>query len=269
MAIIREDWDNLTPGQLKVAQYVTRHLQEVLISTEQEIALEAGVSIATVSRFWRAAGHRNLKAFKAAAKKEVDATPAAKIRRTQKEDALLPLEKGVALLQETRDHMDDGEFNEAVALLLRARRVYVLANGPSRGLGELLIYRLKRLGIDIRLLAHQGNELFEDVIHLEAEDAVLMFSFGRLLAEAKVLLDCQRRQGFGTIVITDRLIPSIHGAATLYASRGEASEFHSMIGPVYLIEKLILHVGQTAPDPLSRLEELSSLRKTYQKELPR
>ncbi|WP_077065134.1 MurR/RpiR family transcriptional regulator [Gracilibacillus massiliensis] len=270
------DHRNLTQSQTKLANYITKHLQQVLLSTEKEIADEVGVSIATVSRFWSVIGFHNMKEFKQYMKKELEVSPARKIKRVEDNKSAntnyLSIEKSISLLQETYENINEQRFNQTLDMLYRAKRVYVLASGPSKGLGELLIYRMKRLGIPIQLIAHQGNEIFEEIIHFKREDVILLFAFGRLLPEAKVILDYQRDIHYRTIMITDQLIADFTSLSslTLFASRGEAHEFHSMLAPTMLIENIILGISLKEQSlHIERLEQLTTLRKRYFKELPR
>ncbi|MNC38791.1 hypothetical protein D3C75_874160 [compost metagenome] len=56
----------------------------------------------------------------------------------------------------------------------------------------------------------------------------------------------------------------------LYAGRGEVWEFHSMVGPTYIIENLILGVGLLHKDSsLRKLDKLQQLRARYGGKLQR
>ncbi|ENH96854.1 RpiR family transcriptional regulator [Gracilibacillus halophilus YIM-C55.5] len=270
------DQMNLTESQTIIANYLSKHWQEVLVSTEKDIAEATGISIATVSRFWSVAGYKNLKDFKNHMKHELEVSPARKIQSVQpKKNQLTPyitIEKSLSLLQDTIDNTDHASFQQAIELLHRSNRIYVLANGPSKGLGELFVYRVKRLGKPIHFINNQGNELFEDMIHMNQDDALFAFAFGRLLPETKVLLDYQRDIHYQSIVVTDQYISNISTMATirLFASRGKTNEFHSMMAPTLLIENIIL--GLTMKDKeshIQRLQQLSYLRKKYHDQLPR
>lgn len=75
------DTSGLSPSQLKIADFIERNPEEMLFMTEQEIADRLGTSIATVSRFWRAVGHENAKAFKLKLRESSDTTPAIKLEK--------------------------------------------------------------------------------------------------------------------------------------------------------------------------------------------
>lgn len=273
------DWnlESLSPGQYKIADYIQKNMQTVLFLTEQEIADNLGLSIASVSRFWRSVGFKNIKDFKNQLREHLEVTPAAKMRNIMDKAnaAFLPgqfLASSIEHLESTLQHYSQEAFDAAVDALVTARRVYLYAPGPSSGLGQLMHYRLSRFGLSIHRLDRGGSELFEDLLHITGEDVVVLFGFVRLLPEAKVITDHAKQCGYRTVLITDRLVSDFSGQSdvTLYASRGEIWEFHSMVAPTFLIENLIVAAGMKNQEQhLRKLDQLNQLRKKYDQELPR
>lgn len=272
--------ETLSPAQYKIADYIQKNLQTVLFSTEQEIGDALGLSIASVSRFWRSVGFKNIKDFKTHVREQLDVTPvtpAGKMKSImEKADTSTLLEQllevGIRNLEETVQHYSSEAIEASVSALLSARVIYLYGPGPSSGLTELMHYRLRRFGLSIKRLDHGGSELFEDLLHISSDDLVVIFGFVRLLPEAKVIVEHAKEQGYRTLLITDRLISDFSDQSdiTLFASRGETWEFHSMIAPTFLIENLIIAVGKRNPEVhLHKLDELNKLRKKYVSELPR
>lgn len=266
-----------SPGQLKIADFIERNPEEVLFMTEQEIADRLGTSIATVSRFWRAAGFENGKAFKLKLRSAFDTTPALKLETTisKLDPSSLPLtmlEQATMHLRETAEKTEPEELQRAASLMAGARRIYVYAPGPAVALGELLSYRLSRFGMSVRMMAASGHEVLESLAHVQRDDVVVLFHFTRLLPETEVILDCVKRSGCSAVMITDRE-DFRYGApvdAAFYVSRGEMGEFHSMVTPLLLVEEMILSIGLLNRDKvLSKLEALGELRKRYADKLPR
>ncbi len=270
----------LSPNQYKIADYIQKNAQLVLFSTEQEIADAIGVSIASVSRFWRSVGYRNMKDFKAKARGQLEVTPAAKMKNIMSKvqghelqnihNQFLQLTN--EHLQETIEHSSPEVFEQAVQALVTASRIYVYGPGPSVGLAELLCYRMTRMGLSMHRIRNSGSELFEELMQITDKDMIVMFCFVRMLPEARVLLEHAKQAGYRTLIITDRLVSDISDQAdlVLYASRGEIWEFHSMVAPTFLVENLIIRAGLVNEEfSLLKLDELSRLRKQYAKELPR
>ncbi|WP_228409636.1 MurR/RpiR family transcriptional regulator [Radiobacillus deserti] len=272
-------WDtsHMSPSQYQIADYIQKHTQQVLLSTEKDIADAVQVSIASVSRFWRVVGYKNFKDFKQEMRSQLEVSPAGKMERimgrgTEEELQHHILDISVTHLYKTMQQFSSTSFRQAVRLLTASKKTRVYCPGPSAGLGALLQYRLARFGLDIRIMDKSGSEMLEELLHLEKDSVVILFGFVRLLPEARVILDYSKQVGYKTIIITDQLIAdfSTQANCTMFASRGEISEFHSMVAPTFLVENLIIAVGmENKQESLNRLERLSELRKRYSKELPR
>ncbi|TXC89549.1 MurR/RpiR family transcriptional regulator [Metabacillus litoralis] len=269
--------ETMSPKQYKIADYIQKNTHRVLLSTEQEIAEAVKVSIASVSRFWRIVGFKNLKDFKVHLSSQLEVSPAGKFKNVMRkvEDQELQhhtLSLSINHLYKTIEELSENSFQQTIELLSNANKVYIHCPGPSIGLGELMTYRMARFGIDIRLINKGGSELFESIMHLRDDDVFVLFGFIRLLPEAKVLLDYSKEIGTKTILITDQLVSDFTREAdvVLFASRGEMRDFHSMIAPTYLIENLIIALGMKAKeDNVKRLNTLGMLRKRYSTDLPR
>ncbi|RDW15723.1 MurR/RpiR family transcriptional regulator [Oceanobacillus chungangensis] len=272
-------WDTkaMSPNQYKLADYIQKNFNHVLLSTEQEISDALKISIATVSRFWRTVGYKNFKDFKATMRRQLDVSPAGKMENIMNSVAGQEIEHhnlyvSINHLQKTIEHFSDHSFNVAVEMLTTAKQIYIHSPGPSEGLGALMTYRLSRFGLSLQSFEKGGSEILEDLLHLTKDDVVVLFAFVRILPEAKVILEHAKQIGFQTIIITDQLVSNFanYGDIVLFASRGEMWEFHSMVAPTFLIENLIITIGMKNKDAnLQRLEQLSGLRKRYAEELPR
>lgn len=271
------DTESMSPNQYKIADYIQKNLNFVLLSTEQEISDALQISIASVSRFWRTVGYKNFKEFKTTMRKQLNISPAGKMEHIMNhvndgEIEHHQLHLSINHLQKTIEYFSQQDFNQAIELLVKAKQLYIHAPGPSYGLAELMKYRLARFNLKISILQKGGSEILEDLIHLTKDDVVLIFGFVRLLPEAQVILKHAKEVGFKTIIITDQLVSSFTNNATvsLFASRGEMWEFHSMIGPTFLIENIIIAIGlKNKEENLKRLDTLSELRGKFSNELPR
>ncbi len=267
--------DGLSQSHWKIGQWILHNESTVMISTEKDIAKAVGVSVASVSRFWRMVGFTNLKEFKKALKEKQEVTPAKKILKTvvdleYRDVQAHHLNRSIHHLQETLNQFQRSSFQEAISIIQEASQLFIYAPGPSLSLGELLHYRLRRYGIDVRLIRWMGSEMLEEIVHLDKTSAILLFSFSRLLREGEVLLKHAHESNSRSIVITDQHVldtPSPYHVH-LYAERGEKDEFHSMIAPLFLIENLIVEIGK-GESSLHQMELLNKLRKNFKTELPR
>ncbi|ASA19881.1 MurR/RpiR family transcriptional regulator [Paenibacillus donghaensis] len=266
-----------SPNQRIIADFIPKNEQRVLYMTEQEIADELKLSIASVSRFWKAAGYKHAKDFKSQLRFRFESTPSVKMRDAMQRTGgtslpLTLLDICSHHLEETQRYLTDELLQRSVDTLIAARYIYVHSPGPCSGLAELLSYRLARFGLDLKRMAASGHELLETLMHAGKKDVVLIFGFVQLLPETEVILDQAQEAGYQVILITDRLVfPRSQDAdIVLYAGRGEVWEFHSMVGPTYIIENLILGIGVARKDAsLRKLDKLQQLRAQYGSKLPR
>lgn len=274
-----EEWGkkHFSTNQRLLADFIQRNEQRILYMTEQEIAEEVGISIASVSRFWKSVGYVNAKQFKAKLRFRLESAPAVKLEETMSKIDGLPLPQTLLStihqhLDETCKRLDSEVLNEASEAIRQARQIFVYAPGPCISLAELFAFRLHRFGLQIQIMAASGHELLETLMHAGPDHVLLVFGFVQLQPEIEVILDYAEEAGYRVILITDRLVYPRASQAdlVLYAGRGEVWEFHSMIGPVFVIENLILNVGLAMnEESLGKLRHLQQLRARYHSKLPR
>ena len=269
--------EHLTKKQRQIADVVKKRDTSVLYMTEQEIAEEAKVSIASVSRFWMMLGYENFRDYKRVIRNKIDHSPENKMLNTVEQlnssdlfDQLI--EQHFKNLVLTSQHFDQEDFQHAVQSILEAEQVMIFAPSSSTGLGDLLEHRLKRFGVKVDRIANSGFEIYESMMHVTKDTTILIIQFVDLLPESKVIFDYAKEVGATTILLTDQLVTSMIELAdcTLYAHRGEVWEFHTMVAPVAIIEALIMGVGkEMGEDSMEKLRLLSHIRKKYRSTVPK
>lgn len=263
--------ENFSKNQKKIADFIEKNLKRLPYLTEQEIANELKISVASVSRFWKVINYKNFKEFKQSLVDDYDITPAHKMQSliNKVEGENLPsnmLELGVQYLTETSSKLSREDFNKAIHAIHEARQIHIFAPGISNGLAQMLQFRLKRYGLSISLIEKGGSEVFETLMHLNNQDLIIVFAFSTISPEAKIIIDYAKKIGFTTLFITDFLVSEIIDDAdiVLYSYRGQMWEFHSMVAPTVLVESLIIGVGtKDKKCSLEKLNYLNKLRKEY------
>jgi DNA-binding MurR/RpiR family transcriptional regulator len=277
--VFQGDLQNLSASQKNIANYLVKNSSRIPYLTEKDIARGVSTSIASVSRFWRAAGYENLKDFKNRIRNSDEITPAHKMKnmfnKISSDDLLGDvLEQTSEYLRETSYHLARDQFKLAVEALVQAHKIYVYAPGPAEGLGHLLQFRLNRFGVSIDSITRRGSQLYESLINLSGQDTIVVFSFFRTLPETKVILDYASDLQCRTVLVTDRLVSDSDAQQpsniVLYSSRGQLWEFHSMVAPTAIVESLIIAVGlQIENRALAKLEQLQALRRKYSSIIPK
>ena len=264
--------EKLTANEAALLEFINQHSDRFLFLSIAQLAETLSMSEATVSRFARHVGCRDFKHLKQVvlAQTQTRTGPADKLAATLAEGdgAPLPhwLEQQRYCLEKTEALLDPAEFHRAVQAIVEARRVFVYAKNASRSMAELLRFRLRRIGVDVRLLAGAGNELLEGLAVAGPGDLVVVFSFSKRSTEGAILLDWQRKAGYRTLLFTGQLspLPDPQPDIRLFVYRGEANEYHSMAAPAAIVDALVLGVSAKLGDrAVDRLARLRALKQRY------
>ncbi|MDZ5782040.1 MurR/RpiR family transcriptional regulator [Marinococcus luteus] len=267
----------LTGKQKQIVDVLWKRGAAVAYMTEEELAQESGVSIASVSRFWALAGYANFKAFKAAVREKIETTPENKMKnsvRQTKDDPLFDqlVDQHFKSLALTSQQFDERTFKAAILKILQASTIFIHAPASAEGLGTLLEFRLKRFGFSIERIAKSGAEIYESLIHMNETSTVIIFQFVEPLPETRVLLDYAQKCGSGTVLITDRLVSEMNESVDhlLYVYRGEQWEFHTMVTPTVMLEALVIGIGSEMEEKsLEQLKKISHIRNHYKHIVPK
>lgn len=266
----------MSKSQQKIADFIMKSAERIPFYTEEDIAVKVGVSIATVSRFWRIIGYDNLKSFKKYLQETQHSTPARKMQHvlehTDREVVGRMITSAAVNLEETAKRISRDAFDRAVVTLNAADTIYVHGPGSTSCLTDLLRFRLNRIGMEVRIMAQSGHELLESLVHAGPKDVVLFFGFVRKSPEATVILEQAAESGYTTILITDLLLSDMidDSDIVLQVDRGDADVFHSLVAPMTIVESLSVSLaGQRGDAAMDKLKQLHAMRKQYASLLPK
>ncbi|MFR6331044.1 MAG: hypothetical protein ACLUOI_21070 [Eisenbergiella sp.] len=113
-------------------------------------------------------------------------------------------------------------------------------------LASLLLFRLRRLGIQVQLIPSGGSEIFEGLSQAGKEDLVVMFSFSKVSAEGRAILEYGKETGCRTLAFNSRRYAPEEERAdiNLYVYRGEEQEYHSAAAPSAVVDALAAALSQ-------------------------
>lgn len=266
----------MSKSQQKIADFIMKSAERIPFYTEEDIAVKVGVSIATVSRFWRIIGYDNLKSFKKYLQETQHSTPARKMQhvleKTDREVVVRMITSAAVNLEETARRISLDAFDRTVEALNAAATIYVHGPGSTSCLTDLLRFRLNRIGMEVRIMAQSGHELLESLVHAGPKDVVLFFGFVRKSPEATVILEQAAESGYTTILITDLLLSDMidDSDIVLQVDRGDADVFHSLVAPMTIVESLsVALAGQRGDAAMDKLKQLHAMRKQYASLLPK
>ncbi len=272
-ALVRRLTPTLTPSAARVASYLDRNRAAVLASSAAQIAAQLGTSDATVIRAVQALGFDGLADLKQALAAGMDdrGTPAADMRRTlagvgenagQAIDAVLAAhEEGMEAL---RTEEGKAAILAAITTLHPATRIGVFGIGPSAHLARYLAFQLTRSGRGSFLLDATGWSLADQLLGLQAGDAVLLLAYGQPYREVHAVMAEARRLGLPVVLVTDTQSSALARQATvvLLARRGRANEVALHATTLIALEAVTLGLAAADRDhALQQLADLDRLRK--------
>lgn len=276
MDLKKLDTSGLSKNDHVVLDYLIRNEERIFLESSQAIAKKTGVSNATIGRFWRKIGFKNIKDFQKALAQSKETTPASRIKNTlmeiQDENADISelLMKNMKNIETTIDTLSLKDIDKAANLLLCQRRIYIFAPDASLGIAQIMQYRLRRLGIEM-IFVEGGSSIYEYLNNIEKEDLILIFCFSKILAETKILLDYGETRKVPAILFTDLYSHPLkdQAACTICSYRGEKKEYHSMVAPLSILDCIIITLALKKENTVSHMEELNRLRSEYQRFIKR
>lgn len=262
--------ETLSKSEHRIFSYLLEHEQELPVISSDDIARQLGVSTSTISRFWTKIGFKNLKDLKRAVYENQSATPFSRLSGALSQWG----EEGVTLdflmdrmsryMEKTFRVVTPQMLNQAVQMILEAGQIYMFAPDASRGIGALLQYRLRRLGIRIEVLP-SGSQIYDFMVNLKEGDLLILYGYSRILTEARILLEYGARTGCRSILFTDILAGDLLSQAdlVLYSFRGEPNDYHFMGVPVILTDLLVTKTIQALGGGLEKARKLEDIRSQF------
>jgi DNA-binding MurR/RpiR family transcriptional regulator len=177
------------------------------------------------------------------------------------------LQSDMELLRKTSERLDKNELRTAVNTLLKARRIYVLGVRSTAALANFFGYYMNFMFSDVHVVTASGaHEMFEKIVSVGPEDAVVAFSFPRYSTTlAKGVRYC-RNTGATVIGLTDsRMSPLGQNCDhVLLAKSDMLSLVDSLVAPLSVVNALIVAVSARRGKELSRrLDALENIWETY------
>ncbi|WOI57460.1 MurR/RpiR family transcriptional regulator [Palleronia sp. LCG004] len=265
IARIRSRSVDLTQSEERLVAELIRAPRDVALLSAAAYAERAGLHEATCSRLARKLGYASYADFRRALQQSyLGGDPATRMASTLAEAGEDPLRhliaQEVASLDRLTDHVSAVQIRTAAALL-DGRRVFLFAQGNASALALQAERRLRRMGMDVRILSGSARDLAEGALGIAEGDAVMCFAFRRQPPGYAVLIERAAAVRARSLVIADEVGPMLRPLpeVMLAAPRTGVSDGFQTLGvPMVVLNALILALGQSGA-ALGTLSELGSL----------
>jgi DNA-binding MurR/RpiR family transcriptional regulator len=219
----------------RVADFVLQRPLHAASMPINELAVAAGVSIATANRFARALGFAGYAAFRtelvrgseeALMRTRFRADVAADKKSTAAAALDYVLESINRGIEVTGHGINIHAFEATIEHVLRARSIYIFGEGRISWLAGLLQHELSEHLRSVKLLNGHGGMAYAKraLLHANSKDVLIGLISPECLGETMALLELARRVRCRTLVVVDRLTSpaiSLSDIAMSYSSQGD------------------------------------------------
>ena len=222
IARINEKFPHMSKGHKAIAAFILEHYDQAAFMTAARLGRQLHVSESTVVRFASGIGYSGYPEMQAELAARVTSRLNAVERvgvkyagRSQSEVIESVLASDMDNIRATTESLDAAAFDAAVDILLEAKTVYVIGIRSCAPLAEFLSFYLNMVRGGIVLLKTVSpSEVFEQMLRIGREDAVIGIGFPRYSMRTLKALEFANDRNAKVITITD----SVHSPMCLYSS---------------------------------------------------
>ena len=247
---INSRYSSMSKGQKLIATYITDNYDKAVFLTAAKMGETVGVSESTVVRFATCLGYKGYPEFQNALE-EMVRTKLNSVQRmevtygriSQSEILQTVLASDADKIKSTLEKIDHAAFESAVDTILGAKCLYIIGIRSCAPLASFLALYCNLMFENVHLLTtNSSSELFEQMLRIGAEDAIIGISFPRYSMRTLKALEFANNRNAKVITITD----SVHSPMNLYSScnliadSDMASIVDSLVAPLSVINALIV-----------------------------
>ncbi|MCI5858142.1 MAG: MurR/RpiR family transcriptional regulator [Agathobacter sp.] len=247
---INSRYSSMSKGQKLIATYITDNYDKAVFLTAAKMGETVGVSESTVVRFATCLGYKGYPEFQSALE-EMVRTKLNSVQRmevtygriSQSEILQTVLSSDADKIKSTLEKIDHAAFEAAVDTILGAKHLYIIGIRSCAPLASFLAFYCNLMFENVHLLTtNSSSELFEQMLRINEEDAIIGISFPRYSMRTLKALEFANNRNAKVITITD----SVHSPMNLYSScnliadSDMASIVDSLVAPLSVINSLIV-----------------------------
>ena len=262
LAAIEEKKSGFSKGQFRIAKYIEENFDKAAFMTAAKLGKTAGVSESTVVRFASELGFDGYPEMRLALQDmirnrltSVQRIEVAKTVMGDKDTFTAVLQSDVEKIMLTMEAVDRNMFDSAVKQIVEAKHVYIVGTRTSAPLAAFMGFYFNLLLPDVKVVQqNSANELLEQIMRIGKDDVLIGLSFPRYSKRTVKAVRYAKDMGASVIAITDSESSPIarESDTCLYAKSDMVSFVDSLVGPLSLINALIVAVGSETHENISQ-----------------
>jgi len=281
MSVLQEKAPTFSKGQKKIAGYILDAYDKAAFMTANKLGKTVGVSESTVVRFAVDLGFDGYPSMQKAMQEmvlnrltSVQRIEVANDRLGDQDVIDMVIHADMEKLRQTGETVSREEFSATVNAILRAKRIYILGVRSVAPLANFLGYYLNYMFNNVHVISgYSAGEMFEKIVGVNHQDAVVAFSFPRYSASTTKAAKYCRSTGATVIGFTDsRQSPLGQCCDHVLISKSDMmSLVDSLVAPLSIVNALIVAIAAKREKELSRtfenLEKIWDEYNVYEKQV--
>lgn len=274
LSLIKSKRSAMSKGQRRIADYIETEYDKAAFMTAAKMGKTVDVSESTVVRFAVSLGFEGYPEMQKAMQEmvlnrltSVQRLEVANDRIGHRDILSTVLQSDMDKLRRTEETLDRDAFQNAVDAIVDAKRVFILGVRSTAPLAQFLGYYLRYLSDSVHIVTASGaGAMFEQIVGVNADDAVIAFSFPRYSSTTVKGAQYCRSSGSTVIGITDSMVSPLAENCdhVLLAKSDMLSLVDSLVAPLSVVNALIVGVSQRREKELSkRLSALEDIWENY------
>jgi DNA-binding MurR/RpiR family transcriptional regulator len=278
ISLVKERFNNLSPGQKKVAEYLFHNLEEAALSTAFQIGRKVEVSETTVIRLSYALGFEGFTEMQEKIKRELLLGNHAAVSMKRLDDLddgneekspfVKVIENEIYILRELMTQTSEKKLWDVVELLKKADQILVVGYRTSYAAAYWFSYTLHTLRERVILCPPSGDG-YELLTDLTRDSVVFVITFPRYRKEAFNMAEYAKKHGITLISVTDRALSPVGRISdiTLTTEENIESGSNSIASVISLLDLVITGFNLKDKERIQKrqkqLEEFYSKYQTF------
>ncbi|MBQ7857897.1 MAG: MurR/RpiR family transcriptional regulator [Oscillospiraceae bacterium] len=274
LSVLQSNSVSFSKGQRRIAQYIMDEYDKAAFMTAAKLGKTVGVSESTVVRFAVILGFDGYPSMQKAMQEmvlnrltSVQRLEVASDRIGSQDIVSMVLQSDAEKLRRTDETLNREDFKKVVDAIVEAKHVYILGVRSAAPLANFLGYYLRYLSDNVHIVTASGaGEMFEQIVGVNDQDAVVAFSFPRYSTTTLKGAQYCASAGATVIGITDSSVSPLAQVCdhVLLAKSDMLSLVDSLVAPLSVVNALIVAVSARRSQELARrLDALEGIWETY------
>ena len=254
LTYIQENMSSFSKGQKLIANYILQSYDKAAFMTASKLGKTVNVSESTVVRFAAELGFDGYPSMQKTLQEmirnkltAIQRVEVSKERIGNQDVMTMVMQSDIEKIRMTLDETDQTSFNQAVAAIANAKRIYILGVRSASVLANFISFYFRFMFDNVVSVDTSSiSEVFEQIVHISADDVFIGLSFPRYSKRTIKAMQYAKDQGAKVVAITDSKVSPLTKIAdvSLLAKSDMASFVDSLVAPLSLVNALIVAISR-------------------------